>query len=150
MVDWYSYTSGHTTVLWSLTENILVAALYHFLFPSDSVRSLITITIFGLMYAIYCYHIIQSYWPFVIEPLYHKCSMFDVITVTYIQVQLSYCCLLSIRNLYTCFKFNLLHVFKSGPYEVFCKDTFSDKKDNMGHSYPLLILTYSSHSSLSR
>ena len=57
-------------------------------------------------------------WPFSIEPLYHKCSMFDVITVTYIQVQLSYCCLLCIRNLCKCFKINLLCVFESDPYEV--------------------------------
>ena len=80
------------------------------------------------MHAIYCYHITQSDWAFVIEPLYHKCPMLDVITVGYIQVQLSYCCLLNIRNLYTCFKLNLLHVFESGPYEGSCKDTISDKK----------------------
>ena len=33
--------------------------------------------------------IIQSDRPFVIEPLYHKVSKFGLITVTYIQVQLS-------------------------------------------------------------
>ena len=76
--------------------------------------------------------------------------MDDVITVAYIQVQLSYCCLLNIRNLYTCLKLNLLHVFESGPYEGSCKDTISDKKGNIGHSYLSLIITYSSLSSLSR
>ena len=40
--------------------------------------------------------------------------------------------------------------FESGPYEGSCKDTISDKKGNIGHSYLSLIVTYSSLSSLSR
>ena len=106
MVDWYRLYLCPDYFLWSLTENILVATLYHFLFPSDTNYD----NFLDESVPIICYHIIKSGWPFVIEPLHSKFSMFGVISVTYIQLQLSYCHLLSIRN-FTCIELNLLYVF---------------------------------------